>query len=278
MFDTAVIAAKAIHHQSDEPPASGTPYISNVSTTTGATISHADLMAKLDALVATNRDPHDYMGVNADYCDISYRLNEYGLWAPAFRPNFTIPAKNAERLPVHEILQQDRIVFDCHWLHKNKHHVSCQEDRWKSLFNLDQEFDVELAEEFASRAIKDEYRAEAILGLTLRQQVQLRALRGTVAKAAAQGLIKYSRVDGKRIPSRLEVITLTVNRWAEKDPRVAKERDKYIAHAKARELLKPSSPTRKEIAELAGLIRGVPPLSERSVYGILKKLDKRLST
>lgn len=175
-------------------------------------------------------------------------------------------------------MQQDRVVIDCHWLHINKHPVFPREARWKSLFKLEEPFNFHLAREFSARGIKNEYRADAILGLTLRQQMQLQALRGTVAEATIQGLDKYSRVDGKRTPPRLEIITLAINRWAEKDRRVAKHRDKYLAHAQARELLKSSNPTRKEIAELAGLIRGVPPLSERSVYDILEKIDQRLGT
>lgn len=271
----------------DNPATSSpTPHISashasspKIGLPTGSSVSndHVDLMARLESLVDSIRDPDDYTPINGDYLDTCYRLNEFGLWAPAFRPHFSIPAKKAERRSVHATMLQDRIVLDCHWLHSNKHQVFPREDRWKPLFNLHKSFDIELAEEFASRVIKSEYRAEAILGLTLRQQVQLRAIRGTVADLAFNELKKSSSTtDGKRIPSRLEVITLTVNRWAEKDPRVAKHRDKYIAHAKARELLKSSSPTRKEIAELAGLIRGVPPLSERSVFDTLDKLDKRL--
>ncbi|HCY17385.1 MAG: hypothetical protein A2Z93_13345 [Curvibacter sp. GWA2_64_110] len=234
-------------------------------------------MAELEALAQEYRKPDDYLRIRERYCETSMALNVHGLWAPAFRSKISIPKKNSLHQPAHELIQQDRVVIDCHWLHCRQYRISPAEAQWRPLFKKDSEFPLALAQEFATRSITNEYRAEAILGLTHPLQVQLRALCGESVQTLFGNLTRYSRVDGKRVPAPLETVTLAVNRWAERDRRVASEKEKYIAHAKARELLKSASPTRREIAVLAGLIRGVPALSERTVCDLLKKIDKQLA-
>lgn len=240
-------------------------------------ISHEDLMAELEALAQEYLKPDDYLRIRERYCEASMALNVHGLWAPAFRPDIPIPKKKSLRQPPHELIQQDRVVIDCHWLHCRQYHIAPAEAQWRPLFKKNSEFPLALAQEFATRNITNEYRAEAILRLTHPLQVQLRALRGRTAQEQFGDLTGYSRVDGKRVPPPLETIALAINRWAEKERRVASHREKYMAHAMARELLKPASPTRKEIAALVGLIRGVPALSERTAYDLLKKIDKQLA-
>lgn len=254
--------------------------------TPGATIAvasptdptrHEDLMDELETLAQECRKPDDYLRIRERYCEVSFALNVHGLWAPAFRPEIPIPREKSDRQPAHQLVQQDRVVIDCHWLHCKKCRVEPTEARWRPLFKGGKDFPLVLAEEFASRGIPGEYRAEAILQLTHPQQVQLRALRGKAVQGMFESIKHSARVDGRRIPPRLEVIALAINRWAEKDRRVASEREKYMAHAKAHELLKPASPTRQEIASLAGLIRGVPALSGRTASDLLKKIERELA-
>lgn len=261
----------------DQATKSDTPCAAKTAANTTDPTSHEDLMDELEALVQECCKPDDYLRIRDRYCEVSFALNEHGLWAPAFRDGIPIPQKKSDRQPAHRLVQQDRVVIDCHWLHCKKHLVRPTEARWRPLFKSGIDFPFALAEEFASRGIDGEYRAEAILQLTHPLQVQLRSMRGKTAREIFDGMKRSVRVDGGRIPPRLEVVALAVNRWAEKDTRVAKECEKYMAHAKAHELLKPASPTRQEIATLAGLIRGVPALSGRTAIDLLKKIDRELA-
>ena len=238
---------------------------------------HADLMDELEFLVDQVNRPNDYLAIRDRYCRVALILNSRGLWAPAFRTDLKIPWKDSDRKPAHTLIHRDRIVIDCHWLYGKGYKICPTEKTWRQLFKLGKPFSVELASEFAKREITNEYRAEAILSLTIRQQCQLRTMRGLAAARQFQAIFPYQRLGERRIPPSMEIITLTVNRWCEQDRRIESHREKYLAHAKARALLSTITPTWKEIAELAGLIRGVLPLGDGTVRDFMGKLDKRVS-
>lgn len=238
---------------------------------------HVQLMEELESLVDQVRKPDDYMVIRDRYCEVAVALNRRSLWAPAFRPGASIPFKLSERKPVHTLILRDRIVVDCHWLHSREYKIRLDEIQWRPLFKPNAPFPFELASEFAKREMKDEYRAEGVLGLTIRQQLQMRALRGNSVQKHVHALKQQPRIDGIRTPPVRETIKLLVHRWCEKYPRYESERGKYLAHAEARALLAIVSTSPTEIAELAGMIQGVTPLSEGTVRGLLRNIDKWLA-
>lgn len=252
-------------------------YFPNNEITDDPSVYHVALMDELESLAQQVRKPDDYLGIRDRYCEISEKLNLRGLWAPAFRPRLTIPLKKDDRLPAHTLILRDRIVIDCHWIHSKGYKIHLGERHWRPLFKIATPFPFVLAVEFSTRWQRNEYRAEGVLGLTPFQQFQTQSLIGVSVQGHIKAVENSQYVDRKRIPPPMEIINLAINRWRERDPRVEREREKYLAHAKARALLEIESPTWREIAILAGLIQGVPPLSESTVRGFMAKLDSRLA-
>ena len=237
---------------------------------------HADLMAKLELLIDMVKTPDDYMAIREQYCEISIALNERKLWAPAYRHGLIIPKMKANLKPVHTLVLRDRIVIDCHWIHSKGYKNRIDEKQWRPLSKLKMPFPFELAVEFARREMRTEYRAEGVMSLTIRQQFEMRALQGKTVQAHVYALKQYQRIDGVRIPNSREIIRLAVNRWCEKYPRFESEREKYLAHAEARALLAIVTASPTDIANLAGMIQDINPLSEGTVRGLLKNMDKWL--
>lgn len=235
---------------------------------------HSKLMDRLELLIDMVKIPDDYMAIRDQYCEISIELNRRKLWAPAYRPCLTIPKLKANWKPVHTLVLRDRIVIDCQWLHSKGYKNRSHEKQWRPMSNLKIPFPFELATEFAKREMKAEYRAEGIFGLTTRQQLEMRALQGKAVQAHVHALKQYQRIDGVRIANDREITTLAVNRWCEKFPRYESAREKYLAHAKARALLAIVTTSPTDIANLAGMIQGINPLSESTVRGLLKNMDR----
>jgi len=231
-------------------------------------------MDRLELLIDMVKIPDDYMAIRDQYCEISIELNRRKLWAPAYRPCLTIPKLKANWKPVHTLVLRDRIVIDCQWLHSKGYKNRSHEKQWRPMSNQKIPFPFELATEFAKREMKAEYRAEGIFGLTTRQQLEMRALQGKAVQAHVHALKQYQRIDGVRIANDREIMTLAVNRWCEKFPRYESEREKYLAHAKARALLAIVTTSPTDIANLAGMIQGINPLSESTVRGLLKNMDR----
>ena len=240
--------------------------------------SHDDLMESIEVLVQNLKHSSEYPNIRESYCAIALELNHRGLWAPAFRPDVKIPWKKSERLPVHDTIQRDRLVLDCHWLHSKGYRIKPEEVKWRPIFKKAESFAFDIASEFAVRELKNEYRADSILALTRMQQCQMRSLRGVALEERITHIEKYQRTAGVRIPSLMERVNLAVNRWCERDRRVVDESDKYIAHARPRAMLEGSIPTINEIAVLAGMILGAPARKESTVRAFLGKLDKFMLT
>jgi hypothetical protein len=215
-----------------------------------------------------------YLVIRESFCALSLELNNRKLLAPAFRPKPTIPYGLKVHSETQFAIQRDRVVIDCHWLHCRNERVKASESKWKGLLNLKRDFQYEKVCEFASESIKNEYRADAILRLTPRQQFQLVALRGNKTIEQFSKLTKSTREKGKpRLPPRLETIELGINNWCEKDSRVEKYHSQYLAIGKSTELLGEVASI-KQIAELTGLILGQKPLSESTMRSKLHNLKK----
>lgn len=237
-----------------------------------------DILINLDKISRISRKIDKYPLVRKAFCDLSIELNFRGLMAPAFRPSPTIPFGIKKFSEAHLAIQRDRLVIDSHWLHFRKERVSIAEVNWRGLLDTRKDFQYEKVAEFVSTSIRNEYRADAILRLTLRQQCQLAALRGNKTREQFDKLIKSERGEGKvRTPPRLEKVELAINHWCEIDCRVEKYRPQYLAIAKATELLGDGA-TAKHIGELTGLILGEKPLSERSILAKRNKLKRWLPT
>lgn len=239
--------------------------------------SDAALADRLETLViqVSRVGPGNYLNIRKEYCELSILINQRCLWAPGFRPELMIPWKKSERTASHTLIQRDRIVIDCHWLHAKGHKIR-PERQWRPLFNLDTSFPFGLCDDFACRNVKGAYRGALILGLTARQQLQTRSLRSEEVSARIEVLTKRSRIDGKMVGSPFDLIKACVDRWCEVDPRIGKDREKYLAHAQAKMLLANDSPTWKEVAALGGLIQGARPLGEKTVSDFLKKFYARM--
>ena len=234
-----------------------------------------DILENLDSLSQTANKMDQYLISREAYCALSVELNSRGLVAPAFRPSPTIPYLKNARKPSHTLIQRDRIVIDCHWLHARREIVYLSESKWRGILNMSKDFSFERVSEFASQKIKNEYRATAIMGLTKRQQLQMLALRSEEMQELYGNLYKSIREPGKkRQPPKLELIEMAINQWCEANSRMTQHRSQYVALAKAIELTGKSSPA--QLGELMGLMLGVPPLAESTVRQKIIKLRKVL--
>ena len=232
-----------------------------------------DIINNLRSITEMAKGVDDYLFARELYSALSIELNHRGLIAPAYRPIPIIPKSVKKYSEAHLAIQRDRLVIDCHWLHARKEWVSISENKWRGLLDLKKEFQYEKVSEFASASIKNEYRADAILRLTLRQQCQLAALRGNQTRKQFDALVKSIREDGMRTPPKLELIERAINHWCEMDCRLEKYRSQYFAIAKSIELLGESA-TAKQVAELTGFMLGEKPLSESAIRSKQKKLEK----
>jgi hypothetical protein len=235
-----------------------------------------NILGELESMSQIAKKADQYLLVREEFCTLSIELNNRKLIAPAFRPSPTIPYLKKYRNNSHLLMQKDRIVIDCHWLHARKVKIYSSEPNWRGIFNLSKEFSFEKVSEFASHDIKNEYRATAIMKLTPHQQNQMRALRSVETQKRFQDLYESLRDGKRRLQPRLELIELAINQWCEADVRIVPHRPQYAALAMAIELTGDSSPTL--LGELMGLILGTPPLAESTVrqkiINLRKAIDK----
>ncbi len=230
-------------------------------------ISHQVSMCKLVSPLA-------YMTGREEYLAASFELNRRGLVAPAFRPTPSIPPASRGQQGVHMIIQRDRIVIDAHWLFCRGIRPDSNEHKWENLIGA-AEMDWDLVSDFAAAKIKSEFRASSILGLTTQVQCQLVALRGETVQNRFKQLAVGDMSGSKRVPPRYEIVRLCINRWCELDRRMPRHASKYLAYAKACELLGPSARI-SEVSRLAALIIGSPPLSDRTANSVIRKLEAKV--
>lgn len=230
-----------------------------------------ELATWLDKVVMKIEAGESYMRHRDIYCMLSLALNTLGLQAPAFRPLPPIPWHADERTPEHMVLQRDRIVIDCHWLHCTNSKVYATEGVWRGIVNPKLTLQTSRIEKFAATKLRNESRADEILELKLFQQVQMAAMRGTKVHQAVKALgVAVIDSKGGRTPAHFRQKTRKLQEWADTQPRFAKLYPKYRAYAMALELLE--SATTKQVAQLAGLILGEPPLADSTAAQTLVKL------
>lgn len=239
--------------------------------------SSEELLSELEMLVGSVRNGAEYSTVRQRYCSLSIALNEKGVLAPAFRPYPAIPSLASSRTPVHMTLLRDRIVIDCHWLHFRHElvKVTREEAQWIGLLALDRPFDWVRVSAFAATGINAIHRADSLLYLSIRQQCQMLALKGADVAERAARLFRGNRLSKSRTPPAIVRIRQAINRWCEKDKRVLRYEEKYLAYATSLYLLGVDR-TILETAELAGFILGEAPLSESGARSTIAKLLRRL--
>jgi hypothetical protein len=258
------------------PSASERYYVDGSSLPSKASLSNESLVHTIQRRVAMCQlvSPLAYMTSRDDYLAASFELNERGLLAPAFRPTPMIPPPTLARERIHMIIQRDRIVIDAHWLFCRGERPVASETKWLGLIS-ETEMDWDLVSDFAAAKIKNDYRANAILGLTVQTQCQLSALRGKIVQDRFKQIVASDMTGSIRIPPRYEIVRLCINRWCELDRRMVKHAAKYLAYAKASELLGEFARV-SEISRLAAFITGTPALSDRTASAVIKKLDAKV--
>jgi len=236
-------------------------------------LQQIELATWLDEVVMKIETGESYMRHRDIYCMLSLALNKLGLQAPAFRPLPQIPWHANERTPEHMVHQRDRIVIDCHWLYCTKSKVYATEGVWRGIVNPKLTMQTDRIEKFAATKLRNDSRADEILELNPFQQAQMAAMRGTKVRQAFKAL-GAAVVDsaGGRTPARFRQKTRKLQEWADSQPRFAKLYPKYRAYAMALELLE--TPTTRQVAQLAGLILGEPPLADSTATQTLMKLKR----
>lgn len=237
------------------------------------TVEQPELAELLEELVARINGGDGYQRHRMSFCTLSLAMNILGLKAPAFRPQPTIPKLASDQTPEHLLIQRDRIVIDCHWLYATKSKVYATEGTWRGMMNPKLALQMSRIEQFAATKLRNDSRADEILELNSFQQIQMAAMRGSKVQQAFQAL-REGKVDstGHRTPARFRRITAKLQDWTDSQARFEKLYPKYRAYAMALELLE--APTTEQVAQMAGLILGEPPLSYTTAAQTLAKLKE----
>lgn len=213
----------------------------------------------------------DYASVRDEYCRLSIQLNVLGKLAPGFRPILKPGAPH--RSEVHNIVNRDQIVIDLHWCHATGMSLSPKDPTHQSLFSDNEHFNFELAWILACKRWTVEFRATEAMCLTIFQQAQMQALRGAEVAARLTGAGEGWRSSSGKKASRLSTLKRRIGEWAERDKRIAKERDSYEKLWLAREALGRAKPNNQLIAELHALMMGSEQQDRGSIRDKLKSLD-----
>lgn len=228
-------------------------------------VSHDQLRLELEAIYKTTK-AEDYSIVRERILTLELAINNHRSWSPYARPNFSIPAHPKARKDIHKLIQQDRVVIDCHWLHLTCKKQAVKEPKWQPLVDPRVPFPLELAKEFGRRAIKSAIRADEILCLSPFQQAQLRTIVGTIMREARKKA--DNAIPGGRSP--LGKMLCSINQWASYDPRVNVER--YAALARAMVMLEDRKHTNSELGAVVGLMLAEPPIKESLLRGMKRRL------
>jgi len=228
--------------------------------------SHDELRSELETIYAKTK-AEDYSKVQARLLELEFAINKRRLWAPFARPKFSIPAQAKERRDFHKLIQQDRVLIDCHWLHLHAKRQAVKEAKWRPLLDPRVPFPLELAKEFSTRAIKSTIRADEILCLSPFQQAQLRTMAGREMRQARK-MAETATPNGH---SPLGIMLRVINRWASHDQRV--EVEKYEALARAITMLGNTKYTNSELGALAGFLVAQPADKESALRGMRGRLE-----
>lgn len=224
----------------------------------------------------------NYDSVRNCICQLQIELNDYGLYAPNFRPRpkAARPKGKGTRKEFTDgdmAIHRDLIVIDCHWLFVRnvKVRVDPGDMLYEPLFTREMPFSYELAWKFANETWSNETRVGKALRLPQSVQYQLAALRSRDVANDLERLTVGSRQDGRLLRSPLARVGVALQEWCDDDDRVESQFEVYEAMYQAYWLLGPDSKA-TALAELTGLIHGSPPLNPRTLRGKLEKLLDRM--
>lgn len=217
----------------------------------------------------------NYDKVRDDYCRLSILMNLAGRIAPAFRPELVTGKKFGSQ--VFLAIHRDHLVIDCHWLHVTKAllNVRSKDVEFASMFKSTKPFPFDLAWSFASKKWGANHRALDMLRLTDFQQCQLAGLRSDELKARIIGLTEGCRRDGRYYPSPLALFERGLNAWCEREKRIVKHRDGYLAVWKARSFLGNGASVR-QIGQLAALMLGETPKDDKTIRSREEKIRRHI--
>lgn len=232
-----------------------------------AHLSDQELRSELEVVNASLTTPEDFAAVAEKIMELEFELDCRQKWAPANRPSFPIPHRRSDLKPAHKLIQQARVIVDCHWLHMQcKKRQVVKEARWQALLDPTSEFPLALAEDFARRAIAGAERAGEILCLTPLQQAQTRTMCGK-RMADARKRAEDTKPTGR---SAIAQSLSAINQWAATDPRVQAE--KYAALVRAMCMLDGSTHTNTDLGLLIGFTLGETPVQENQIRGMKDRL------
>jgi len=252
------------------------------SVATSFPVSNIDELPKIDAplkcleeLMAELRRHGDYNRVREEYCQLSTLLNLQGLVAPAFRPATVTGMKFGDS--VFKAIHRDKLVIDCHWMSVTKQFVKvrAKDIEFAPMFKGNKPFPFDLAWQFANRVWTANHRVVDMLRLTEFQQCQLAALRSDVIKKRIEGIENGTRKGGVFIPAPLSIFEQGLNAWCERDRRICKHREGYVAVWKARSFLGEAASVR-QVGELAAMMLGEAPKDDKTIRGREEKIGRHI--
>ena len=241
-------------------------------------VEHEELISRLTVVACEYRDNKDYPAVRERYLALSRELNCRRLQAPVFRDQPRVSPKPSEQKK-NPALLVDQILIDLHWLKCRGEQVRSKWPMLTAVFVDGGLFDWDdLSKRLAVRSWSTEFRANELLVLANRQQVQLIQLREDRLKNNYRELENGKRRGGagsKREPSKLATIGRAINNWSSHTHQIRGHEEMYEALWLARELLGDQA-SYNDIAQLAALRCGVKPLSSKSTSTKLTQLDAYL--
>lgn len=221
-------------------------------------------LERLEALMKDLLDHGDYNRIRDEYCRLSIALNLERSLAPAYRPELKTGRKWGDK--VFQVINRDRIVIECHWLHATKAFVKvrAKDVEFQPIFSHSKAFPFDLAWDFAKKVWTANHRVVDMLRLTPMQQCQLLALRSDELKQRIEEIEQGTRKNDVFIPSPLSVFEQRLNAWCERDRRIYKHREGYVAVWKARSFLGAAA-TVRQIGELTAMMLGEPPKDDKTI-------------
>ncbi len=238
-----------------------------------STGSGVNFREALEALTKVFNVTKDYGRVRDEFCSISLALNEQGLWAPSYRSQPRL-SPFAKKTPANLMLHKDHLIIDAHWLW-SKQSTAMFSGKYERLLDSAMSFDFDKASEYAAEDWTSDYRAGEHLCLPSEVQWQLCTTKSKGHIEQYRALVDGTHSGKARTPARICAVKRTVATWARINHRVRGEEQAYTDLWLSREMLGVKAAA-KEIAELAGFMRGRAPLDASTVRNKLKGLDGRL--
>ena len=246
-------------------------------------ITQSSLSSSIVKLASDYRHRKHYHAIRGEFIRVSLALNQLALLAPVFRDQPRIPYAKKDRNESHRQLLIDQIVIDCHWLYCRREKIEPRWNELRSIFDANGIFDCSMiSDRLAARNWSSAFRANDLLLLNNRQQMQLVQLRTDDRKEKHRQLLEGARTLGgageKNVRKAAEVtrIRLAINNWADQAHQIRGHEKMYESIWIARELLGRGA-SNKQIADLAALRCGCTPLNPRTVSGKIVRLDTVLA-